>query len=386
MNVAQPLAELARYLESQIPGAVPTDAPTTPSPGSPPSETLIASLFERQLRLNSPAASFLKRRGLHSPAQTLAAIPAIPIAAFKHLELTTVPEGQRTTVFHSSGTTGQTPSRHHHSAETLHIYNLASEAWFKRRMLGHLPWSWQRRRPEAAERRSMLSLTPPPHDAPCSSLVHMIAHLFRCFGSPASTFAGTNDSNGWNLIFDRAIGLLKSSATTGAPVIVFGTAFNFVHLLDDLARRGETIPLPPGSQIMETGGYKGRSRVVPQAELHEALCAQFGVPLDHIVCEYGMCELSSQAYDADFQARCHTAPRRFQFPPWCRASVISPETGRETGIGEIGLLEITDLANVASVLGIQTEDLAVRHADGFTLKGRATQSEPRGCSLLTLEK
>ena len=46
---------------------------------------------------------------------------------------------------------------------------------------------------------------------------------------------------------------------------------------------------------------------------------------------------------------------------------------------------IVDLANVASVLGIQTEDLAIRHGREFVLLGRARQAEPRGCSLLALD-
>lgn len=63
--------------------------------------------------------------------------------------------------------------------------------------------------------------------------------------------------------------------------------------------------------------------------------------------------------------------------------VISPETGAEVVDGEIGLLRIFDLANVYSVMAIQTEDLAVRHGNEFELIGRMPQSEPRGCSLMT---
>ena len=48
----------------------------------------------------------------------------------------------------------------------------------------------------------------------------------------------------------------------------------------------------------------------------------------------------------------------------------------------MGLIRVFDLANVFSVLAIQTEDLAVRRADGFELLGRAALAEPRGCSLM----
>jgi hypothetical protein len=48
---------------------------------------------------------------------------------------------------------------------------------------------------------------------------------------------------------------------------------------------------------METGGYKGRTRELPGAELHRLDRGAFGIPASHIVSEYGMTELSSQAYD-----------------------------------------------------------------------------------------
>jgi len=113
-----------------------------------------------------------------------------------------------------------------------------------------------------------------------------------------------------------------------------------------------------------------------------------GVPGGFIVCEYGMSELSSQAYDriagnAPGQ-RCAMPdePRAFHFPPWCRALVVSPETGCEVEEGETGMLRLFDLANVRSVMAIQTEDLAVRRGAGFELLGRAARAEARGCSLL----
>lgn len=61
--------------------------------------------------------------------------------------------------------------------------------------------------------------------------------------------------------------------------------------------------------------------------------------------------------------------------------MVSPETLRPVDPGEAGLLQIYDLANVASVLTIQTEDLAVQLDGGFELLGRAPAAEPRGCSL-----
>ncbi len=404
MHIPSLLGELARYLESQIPGAPSCQQPTTP-PSAPPA-TLISRLYQRQSALNPSAVAWIERqpgtgnRSTGRPVESLADLPALPVTAFKQLELTTVPPADRVATFHSSGTTGHQPSRHIHSPETLWIYQLAAEAWFKRRVLGDFPWAWTSREPAPSDRPCMLSLTPRPTDALHSSLAYMIGMLINRLGADPSTFHGRTSAEGWELDCDSARAALRQSAHRdhGRPVIIFGTAFNFVHLLDAMEAAGETMTLPPGSRVMETGGYKGRSRTIPKAELHQAIADRLGLPLELVITEYGMSELSSQAYDTDRSvslpgstplttttartARPTTAGRRLQFPPWCHATVISPETRRECALGEPGLLRIADLANVASVLAIQTEDLAVAHGDGIELLGRAAAAEPRGCSLL----
>ena len=133
---------------------------------------------------------------------------------------------------------------------------------------------------------------------------------------------------------------------------------------------------------METGGYKNRSRVLPKKELHALITERLGVPASYILCEYGMSELSSQAYDTAIPDE-PTTNRHFQFPPWARVQIISPETGQPVRAGEKGLLRIFDLANVFSVMAVQTEDLAIARGEHFELVGRAELSEPRGCSLMT---
>jgi hypothetical protein len=147
--------------------------------------------------------------------------------------------------------------------------------------------------------------------------------------------------------------------------------------------------LPADSRVMETGGYKNRSRSMPKTELHQLITEKLGVPPSHIICEYGMSELSSQAYDgvAGDGWRVtgkNNVSRHFHFPPWARVQIISPETGLEVADGETGLIRVFDLANVFSVMAIQTEDLGIRRGDGFELIGRATLAEPRGCSLMAV--
>lgn len=322
-------------------------------------------------------------------------IPAVPTTAFKELELTSLAPAERTTVFHSSGTTEHRPSRHFHHQDSLAVYEASLLPWFARHLMPDMLGLVCLQRAAGPSEYSngalgqtrpiFLCLAPPPAQAPHSSLVHMFATVSHAFGAPNSRFLATvGADNSWSLDFTATLTVLRQAEQSSEPLVLLGTAFMFVHLLDELAQRGLRIVLPAGSRVMETGGYKGRSRELPKAELHALITPRLGVPPEFIVCEYGMSELSSQAYDRVVGSASIHSPQSsiFAFPPWCRALVVSPETGREVAEGETGLLRLFDLANVRSVMAIQTEDLAVRRGDRFELLGRAAQAEARGCSLL----
>jgi hypothetical protein len=332
-------------------------------------EELALELFSLQYEHNAAYRALCEAR--EASPETLshwAQIPAVPTLAFKELVLSCLPPGARTHLFHSSGTTTQRPSRHFHCAESLEIYQASLLPWFEAHLLG-------------LERCPFLILTPTSSQAPHSSLVHMFETVRREFGSPESLFLGdTASDGGWTLNFSAAQQAIAAASSAAQPVIVLGSAFTFVHLLDYLAGEDLRFPLPAGSRVLETGGYKGRSRTLPKGQLHSLITQWLGVPQSHIVCEYGMSELSSQAYDRI--AGTPVSPSPFHFPPWARTRIISPETGEETAEGDPGLLQVFDLANVFSVLAIQTEDLAIRRGDCFELLGRAALAENRGCSLM----
>jgi hypothetical protein len=321
------------------------------------------------------------------------------------------------------GTTEQKPSRHYHSAESLAVYEASLWKWFEQNIFADSEFRIQN--------SELLVLTPPPEQVPHSSLVHMFETVRKCSvgcsprrslrRSPGpqprdalgislrlatarqaahattSAFVGqVADDGSWILDFDVIVQKVKAACDKVTPVTLLGTAFSFVHLLDFMEEQNLSFRLPPGSRVMETGGYKNRSRMLPKAELHALITERLGIPQSHIVCEYGMSELSSQAYDGvasdkwhvtgDLGTSRHLSPVtcHFEFPPWARAQIISPETNREVADGETGLIRVFDLANVFSVMAIQTEDLGVRHGDGFELLGRAQFAEPRGCSLMTV--
>jgi len=336
---------------------------------------LTLELFRLQFESNSGYRNSCEsKRSTPLTVKHWSRIPAVPTAAFKELDLTCLSPAERTHVFHSSGTTEQRPSRHFHNAESLAVYEASLWSW----LVENVPWP-------IADCR-LLILTPSPTQTPHSSLVYMFDFVRRNSGVEAGDFVGRVSADGaWTVDFDAALATL--TLEDSRPLLVLGTAFSFVHLLEELTARNARFQLPSGSHVLETGGYKGRSRVLPKAELHALITERFGVPASDIICEYGMSELGSQAYDsAARSAACGAwnGQRVFHFPPWARTQIISPETGREVAEGETGLLRVFDLANVYSVLAIQTEDLAVRCGDGFELIGRAQLAEPRGCSLMAV--
>ncbi|MFO1499784.1 MAG: hypothetical protein U1G07_15550 [Verrucomicrobiota bacterium] len=341
---------------------------------------LAMALFDRQFADIPVYRRFCEARGV-GPGRVTAwkEIPAMPTRAFKEFDLSSLPLEGRPTFFLSSGTGSIAErSRHYHDPASLEIYEASLWSWFRRHVL-----------PERGsfdgmgEGMRLVALTPPPELAPHSSLVHMFGTIARRGRFDAATFAARTDDTGiWHLDLELTTQWLREATAVSQPVLLLGPAFSYVHLLDRWAETGQSFHLAPGSRALETGGYKGRSRVLPKAELHEGIMDRCGIPGSHIVTEYGMSELSSQAYDRVVGEAPGRGAGCFRFPPWARAWMASPETGKEVADGEIGMIRVVDLANVYSLLSIQTEDLGRRCGDGFEWIGRANLVESRGCSLM----
>lgn len=335
-------------------------------------DALARRVFAYQFERNRPYRAYCEARGrTPESVRRFSEIPAVPTAAFKELPLTTFPPEEATAVFETSGTTaGGRAGRHF--MRTTALYDAALSKPFEAHVL-----------PDGARPR-MLSLGPSPRLSPRSSLAHMLGRVIAAYGAPGSGEFATEDG----IDLDGFACALEDAAARQQPVCLLGTAFAFVHALEVLAPR--RFALPPGSRLMDTGGYKGRSREVPRAELLGLYEEVFGIPASHVVSEYGMTELSSQFYAGalgrkgapDPGPRAGTpASWPYLGPPWARAVVVDPETLAPLPPGRTGLLKIYDLANLDSVMAIQTDDLGVARGDGFELLGRAAGAEARGCSL-----
>ncbi|MCS5635052.1 MAG: long-chain fatty acid--CoA ligase [Myxococcota bacterium] len=333
-------------------------------------EALALELFAHQFDRCSPYGRFARGRGLTpETVEHWREIPAVPAGAFKELPLRSFPESRTSKTFRTSGTSGQKRGELH--LDTLALYEASLMASLDTLLM-----------PDRASSKTTLRvLAPSGSEAPDSSLSHMFQVLVARRGSPDSEF----DVVDGELRLEPLLRGLETAQSTGAPLVVCGTAFSFVHLLEALEARDLAFSCPSGSRIMETGGFKGRSREMSRAKLYAALTRRLGVPSERIVNQYGMTELGSQFYDSVWTDP--TGPRRKLGPPWARVRFLDPETGRETQPGTPGMVVIHDLANTGSVAAIQTADLGRAVLDGagapigFEILGRRPGAEARGCSI-----
>lgn len=308
-------------------------------------DVLLGALARHQATHVAPYARLVAARGVEV---------ALPTDVFRYARVAGHPVEADVRVFRTSGTTSG--ARGEHPFRDLSLYDRAARAWAAHMLFPDV------------ERMPLIVLAPSEHEAPDSSLSYMLSRFGAWFGTE-TTFC-------WR---DGALDLdaLGRALSTHRPVALLGTSFAFIHAEDALARR---FVLAPGSRIMQTGGFKGRTREVEPDVMRSLLAERYGVPESQVVAEYGMTELSSQAYETTLREP--DAPRRFRFPGWVRARAVDPQTLAPLLPGHEGLLRIDDAANLDSVAAIQTADLATVHSDGtFELHGRAPGATPRGCSL-----
>ena len=184
---------------------------------------------------------------------------------------------------------------------------------------------------EPSQRMRIAILAPSPLEAPDSSLSHMFGVVLERRGDRESGFLVEEGE----LQTERLLDGLERAAASDVAVVLCGTAFALVHLLEAMECAEHRIALPEGSRVMETGGFKGSSRELPRDLLYQRLHRALGIPPDRIVNQYGMTELGSQFYDSVL--RFPGTPRRKLGPPWARVRLIDPESGSEAPHGEIGM-------------------------------------------------
>ena len=304
-------------------------------------------------------------------------IPPVPVRAFRDMPIIT---GKAEVVFRTSGTTGGGSGggttggarRGEHHVASLELYRAAARDNYRRHLFAGAP------------ALRLISLVPNPALVPDSSLATMGGFIAR-ESEVTHTVWAFDPARGVDVgaVREAVVAPTPPTAST-PPVLLLTTAFALVQLLDALAR--SPLRLPRGSRIMETGGFKGRTAEVDRTTLYRRVHRELGVAESHIVNEYGMTEMLSQAYDCVAGKGRPPGERVHRFPPWVRTRALDPTDLSPLPPERPGLLAHCDLANAASVCHLLTEDYGSVTADGgVRLLGRAPGAAVRGCSLAAEE-
>lgn len=298
------------------------------------------ALFRFQAERCAPYREYLNLTEVDvDSVDSLSKIPFMPIELFKSQRVYCA-QGDPQIIFTSSNTGGSAPSCHYMA--DLSIYE---KTFFRAFELFY----------GSPKQVSIYGLLPNYLERQGSSLVYMVDRLIAAGGGRGGFYLDN---------YERLIADMESDPS---PKILLGVSYALWDLAENYA------PKLSRTIVMETGGMKGRREELPKQQFHELLCSAFGV--DKIHSEYGMAELTSQAYskgDAVFAA-----------PPWLR--IFTRDVNDPSAIldGSRGGVNIIDLANIYSCAFIQTQDIGAVHPDGsFTLFGRVDHSEIRGCNLL----
>ncbi|MFF3442837.1 hypothetical protein [Streptosporangium sp. NPDC002721] len=144
------------------------------------------------------------------------------------------------------------------------------------------------------------------------------------------------------------------------PVLVFGTPPELSGLLAHLSSAARRIRLPPGSQVVTGGGWKGRT-AIPREDLVERLSEHLGVPRERYVDTYSTSELNTVFPGC--------VNDRYHIPPCVEPVVVD------------GLLTPVDGDDVEGVLAV-LDPFALSYP-GFVVTGDAVRlrRDPCGCGL-----
>ena len=288
-------------------------------------------------------------------------IPAVPARAFAQIDFSVAPPER---VFLTSGTTRGSARRGRHLVPRASLYEGSLLPPFVTHVLAGV----------TDAPIPFLSLIPSPEAQPTSSLSFMV-------GAAAAALASATHwvvDGGGMLDEARLRSVLREATRVGEPLVLLGTALALLRCIERLEHH-RMDALPPGSRVMETGGFKGLDREIARAELYDRIAGATGVRRDHIVSEYGMTELLSQLYEPVLSEGADAAGTHVA-PPWLRVRALDPLTLAEVEPGEVGLLAFFDLANAGSACHVLTEDVGSVTGGRVRLRGRLQGAEPRGCS------
>ncbi|MGB0522434.1 MAG: acyl transferase [Flammeovirgaceae bacterium] len=310
-------------------------------------DQLALEAFAYQAKHNPVYAQYISHLGISIPnVRDYTQIPCLPIAFFKNHDVLcdgVIPEK----TFESSGTTGQITSKH--AIESCKFYDLLAERIFNEQY-------------GALADYEILALLPSYLERKNASLVHMVDNFISKSGKNSGFYLYNQ-----NELAEKIIELTDRPC----KVILIGVTF---ALLDMSAAFPTSLK---DGILIETGGMKGRKKEMIRQEVHELLKKGFGVT--QVFSEYGMTELTSQAYAG--------ADSNFQMPFSMKVllrEINDPFTPIQA-FGRTGAINVIDLGNIHSCCFIETKDIgSLVNTHTFQVLGRMDNSDVRGCNLMVI--
>jgi hypothetical protein len=303
------------------------------------------SVFNQQIKNITVYKEFVE--GLKVNTNTInhyRQIPFLPIQFFKSHAIIS-DESKSEITFTSSRTTGSVTSAHF--VENVNLYEESYLTAFNRFYGDIADWC-------------ILALLPNYSEREGSSLIYMVDDLIQKSKHHNSGYFLHNHE-------DLHHTLLQLKAKKQKTLLI-GVTY---ALLDFVEKKAIDFPK---LTVMETGGMKGKRKEMVREELHQVLCAGFGIEKIHS--EYGMTELLSQAYSK--------GDGIFDCPPWMK--ILIRDTNDPLTLidnNKTGGINVIDLANNNSCSFIATQDLGkIIKNDSFEVLGRFDNSDIRGCNLL----
>ena len=296
-------------------------------------------------------------------ARDLAAIPYLPVALFKWLELRSVPNDEVFKVLTSSGTTSQVPSRIYLDLDTAQLQTRALSS-IVTHYLGprRLPMLIVDHPDVIADRRQLT--------ARGVGILGMMSygrdHLFAL------------DST---MTLDQPAVEAWLERHAGEDLLVFGfTSMVWQYFQEPLADRGLDLSR---ATLVHSGGWKKLADVGVSNEAFKARLREvFGIERVHNF--YGMVEQVGSVF--------FECPAGFFHPPnFAEVIVRDPTTWEPAPVGAEGVVEVMSLLPLSYPgHALLTEDLGTIHGVDdcpcgragrrFTIRGRVPKAEVRGCS------
>ncbi|MEN9810577.1 MAG: hypothetical protein RLZZ488_2144 [Pseudomonadota bacterium] len=346
----------------------PTDANKHPDIGLSASE--LASLLEvcqRTLVTRPELAAWVRPIDIGGGVS----LPFIPIRCFRLMNVSSISDidlaSPQMQVFRSSGSTQAVRATHYLGPTGWKAYQQSSVEGF------HDACS----RLGISARSKIVSLVPPREQWPESSLAAMIA-LWKESGLDVHYVDVEAQPESLCRFFS------SQANTEQESYVIFGTSLHLLTVAqwhaDNAVGDAKAFINSKRVAVFDTGGSKGRTVNINTEVLHRLIkCWVTDETNLLLVSEYGMCELTSQAYTAH-----PPHDNVFQCSPTLRSYVIRADLKEVSPHGEDGFLAFIDLANTDSWPCIITEDLgrSLHPSErSFALRGRAPDATVKGCSL-----